>query len=390
MKAIRNDETMTDATAAVAAPEPAALDGARSMCDVLLRTAAAHAARTALRTPDGAMELTYRECLERIAWIAAGLHDFGAGHGHTLGLMLVNRPEFHLVDAAAMLIGATPCSVYNTFPAEQVAYVLSNADARVLITEARYLDVVRAADVVETIVLIDGQAEGCLPLAAVEASEPIDLGVAADAVTGEDVLTLISTSGTTGPPKAVEITHANMLAELRAVHAVMPLPGGGRQVSFLPVAHIADRWTSHYSAFMAYANTVTTVAETQRVMDVVAEVNPTVFAAVPRVWEKTKAALESGFDGDLAAAARADSRLAARVRARLGLDDAAWLITGAAPLRSMWWSSLPVWGCRCAKRSGCLRQRVWWRPTRRQRYGSEASAERSTVPSYDWTQMASY
>ena len=322
---------MRDATAAVAAPEPAALDGARSMCDVLLRTAAAHAARTALRTPDGAMELTYRECLERIARIAAGLRDLGVGHGQPLGLMLVNRPEFHLVDAAAMLIGATPFSVYNTFPAEQVAYVLGNADARVLITEARYLDVVRAADVVETIVLIDGEAEGCLPLAALEASEPIDLGVAAEAVTGEDVLTLIYTSGTTGPPKAVEITHANMLAELRAVHAVMPLPGGGRQVSFLPAAHIADRWTSHYSAFMAYANTVTTVAEMQRVMDVVAEVKPTMFAAVPRVWEKTKAALESGFDGDLAAAARADSHLAARVRARLGLDDAAWLITGAAP-----------------------------------------------------------
>src|ERR1700751_593395 len=103
MKAIRNEETMREATAPVAAPEPAGLDGARSMGDVLLRTAAAHAARTALRTPDGAMGRTYGECLERIARIAGGLRDLGVGHGESVGLMLVNRPEFHLVDAAARL-----------------------------------------------------------------------------------------------------------------------------------------------------------------------------------------------------------------------------------------------------------------------------------------------
>ena len=58
----------------------------------------------------------------------------------------------------------------------------------------------------------------------------------------EDLLTLIYTSGTTGPPKGVELTHANMLAELRGVHAAVPLESGGRWVSFLPSAHVADRW----------------------------------------------------------------------------------------------------------------------------------------------------
>ena len=94
------------------------------------------------------------------------------------------------------------------------------------------------------------------------------------AVEPEDVLTLIYTSGTTGPPKGVELTHANVLAELRGVHAAAPLPEGGRVVSFLPAAHIADRWSSHYSALMAYGREVTCVADAAQLMAVVAELRP--------------------------------------------------------------------------------------------------------------------
>ena len=112
-------------------------------------------------------------------------------------------------------------------------------------------------------------------------------------MTPEDLLTLIYTSGTTGPPKGVELTHANMLAELRGVHAAVPLEGGGRWVSFLPSAHVADRWGSHYSSLMTYGHTVTPVADPTQVFAVVAQVRPTAFGGVPRVWEKLKAALEA-------------------------------------------------------------------------------------------------
>ena len=153
--------------------------------------------------------------------------------------------------------------------------------------------------------------------------EAFDLEPHWRAVTPDDLLTLIYTSGTTGPPKGVELTHANMLAELRGVHAAVPLEGGGRWVSFLPSAHVADRWGSHYSALMTYGHTVTPVADPTQVFAVVAQVRPTAFGGVPRVWEKLKAALEASG----AAALPAD----AAQGAALGLDEARWLAVGAAP-----------------------------------------------------------
>jgi len=158
-----------------------------------------------------------------------------------------------------------------------------------------------------------------------------DLDAHADAVGPEDLLTLIYTSGTTGPPKGVEITHANMVAELRGMHDAVPLEGGGRQVSFLPSAHIADRWTSHYSALMTYANALTPVPDATQLMAVLAQVRPTVFGSVPRVWEKMRAALEAAAGPQLADAARADPTVGAAVRAKLGLDQVQWLCCGAAP-----------------------------------------------------------
>ena len=87
-----------------------------------------------------------------------------------------------------------------------------------------------------------------------------DLEAAAADVTPDDLLTLIYTSGTTGPPKGVQLTHANMLAMLASLQAVWPTRMGGRVLSYLPHAHAADRWFSHYSALMTYGATVTDVA----------------------------------------------------------------------------------------------------------------------------------
>src|SRR5438067_9181042 len=133
------------ATTAAATPLPASLQDARSMCDALLRTAAANPGQLALRSPDGSLELTYAQALERIAAIAGSLRSLGVAHGHPVAIMLVNRPEFHLIDAAAMLLGAVPFSLYNTSPPEQIGYVMSDAGNRVVVTEQRFADVLRAA-----------------------------------------------------------------------------------------------------------------------------------------------------------------------------------------------------------------------------------------------------
>jgi long-chain acyl-CoA synthetase len=284
------------------------------MCEALMITAAERPDQVALRSPDDSVSLTFAQLLRRLAATGGVLHDLGLRKGDTLGLMLLNRPEFHVVDAAAMLLGATPFSLYNTSPAGQIAYVMGDAGNRLVVTEPRFADIVRAAagDGVRVVELdeLDG------------GDEAFDIERHWRAVVPEDLLTLIYTSGTTGPPKGVELTHANMLAELRGMHAAVPLDSGGRWVSFLPSAHVADRWGSHYSALMTYGHTVTPVADPTQVMAVVAQVRPTSFGGVPRVWEKLKAALEAS-----GAAALAPAEL----RVRLGLDRAAWLAVGAAP-----------------------------------------------------------
>jgi long-subunit acyl-CoA synthetase (AMP-forming) len=309
-------------------PAPAALN-ATTMCGVLAATIAERGDQVALRTPDDGVSLTYAELGDQLVRVAAGLHDLGVRRGDAVGLMLVNRPEFHVADAAAMLLGAVPFSVYNTSPPEQVGFVMGDAGNRVVITERQFLPVVETArehgaeQVARVLVLEeDGLPEG-------DAS--FDLEAHARAVEPDDLLTLIYTSGTTGPPKGVQTTHANMLAELRGVHAALGQRSGGRTISYLPAAHIADRWANHYGALMSYGATITTVAALADLMPVAQQVRPTYFGGVPRVWEKIKAGLEAKAGPQVAEAARSDPQVAAAIRAGLGLDEATLFVTGAAP-----------------------------------------------------------
>jgi long-subunit acyl-CoA synthetase (AMP-forming) len=315
-------------TESTATPPPAALS-ASTMCGVLMATIAERGDQPALRTPDDSVAFTYAELGDRLVRVAAGLHALGVRKGDAVGLMLVNRPEFHVVDAAAMLLGAVPFSVYNTSPPEQVGFVMGDAGNRIVITERQFLPVVEAAREhgaaqVERILVLedDGLPDGN-PL--------FDLESHWRAVEPDDLLTLIYTSGTTGPPKGVQTTHANMLAELRGVHAALGQSSGGRTVSYLPAAHIADRWANHYGALMTYGATITTITALPDLMPVVQQVRPTYFGGVPRVWEKIKAGLEAKGGPQIAEAARNDPQVAAAVRAGLGLDEATLFVTGAAP-----------------------------------------------------------
>jgi len=304
-------------------PKPAAL-GARTLCEALTLTAGERGDQTALRTPDDSPTLTYAETMERVEALAAGLYGLGVRRGHTVGLMLTNRPAFHMFDAAAMMLGACPFSVYNTNPPEAIAYVTGDAGNDVVITEQQFVETIRAAGTAKTIVSIDGGGDLGIGDLVAKGPDGFDLEAQWRAVEPTDLLTLIYTSGTTGPPKGVEITHANMMAELNGVHeAVGCLTTGGRQVSFLPAAHIADRWASHYSAFMSYGATVTSIKSLPDLFEVVAQVRPTVFGAVPRVWEKLKAGLESrGVTKDTPGD---------QVKQMLGLENVEWFVIGAAP-----------------------------------------------------------
>jgi long-subunit acyl-CoA synthetase (AMP-forming) len=304
---------------------------AETLCEAFQLTAADFADEVALRTPGGDTEISWREYAERAARVAAGLADLGIERGDTVALMLTNRPEFHVADCGGMHLGATTFSVYNTSSPEQIEYLLSDAANRVIVTEQAFLDRVLAAregTAVEHVVVVDGDG-GDLTLAELESrGDPrFDFEAAWRAVEPGDVLTLIYTSGTTGPPKGVQLTHANLMFELRSLQEMTPVTPGGRIISFLPAAHIADRWSGHYSP-MAHGFTITDCADPTQLLAVAAEVRPTVFGAVPRVWEKLRAALET----QLPPGPPFPDEVGAGVRAKLGLENVEWFVVGAAPI----------------------------------------------------------
>ncbi|WP_455900814.1 AMP-dependent synthetase/ligase [Rhodococcus gordoniae] len=267
-----------------------------TLCEAFQTTAAAYPDKVALRTPDDSVRYTWRQYAQRVERLAAGLAGLGVKRGDTVGLMLTNRPEFHLLDTAAFHLGAVPFSIYNSLTAEQISYVLGNAGNRVMIAEEQFVPVLRQAvgdTKVEHLVCIDGRPEGTMPLDDLEAAaEPsFDFDAAWKAVQPSDLLTLIYTSGTTGPPKGVELTHANLLAELEATSTYLPTGPDDRILSYLPDAHIANRWGSHYSSLYSGMQ-ITTLDDLKQAITVLPSLRPTLFGAVPQVWYKLKAAID--------------------------------------------------------------------------------------------------
>jgi len=339
------------------------------MCEAFQLTAEEWADSPALRFKDSDYEASWADYAEAVRKRAAGLAKLGVERGDTVGFMLVNRPALHLTDAAAMHLGATCFSVYNTSSPEQVEYVIRDAGNKVIVTEQAFLETVLAArervDSLEHVVVVDGEApEGTIAIGELEGmGEPdFDFEAAWRAVEPEDVLCLIYTSGTTGPPKGVQLTHRNMVSVWRACDEVQQTTPGGRMISYLPSAHIADRWAGIY-AQMFYGSCVYCCPDPRQMVAYSIEVKPTVWGGVPRIWEKLKAAIEVGIaaepdeakrDATVAAIElgrrraraqmnggapaeleaewhRADEQVLSRIRAMLGLDQVESFVVGAAP-----------------------------------------------------------
>jgi long-chain acyl-CoA synthetase len=326
--------------------------------------------RLALTTLDGSTEISWGAYNERVRRAAAGLASLGLKKGDTVALMMVNRPEFHIADAAAMHLGATPFSIYNTYTADQIAFLVEDAAPTIAFTEPQFLDrlleVQKRDNALEHIIVVDGDApEGGMTLDELEqkGDPDFDLDAAMNAIEGDDVLTLIYTSGTTGNPKGVQITHNNILGAIRSYTQIVDFPDGGAIVSYLPMAHIAERVVSHYLP-MAFGFTVTSVENPRDIGAALSQVHPTWFFAVPRIYEKIKSGLEAMLDKleddeakkkikgaldlslkrvDLIQAGqqvppeiedawqKADAELFANLRAAIGLDKLEACNVGAAP-----------------------------------------------------------
>ena len=245
-------------------------------------TVRTHAGQPALRAHEGAVSWSWGDYYDRVRACAAGLVGLGGKHGDTLACWLTNRPEFHAVDIAAAHLGMASVSVYSTYTASQAAHVIGDAGARILITESRYLEdalAVRAmgTTALETIVCVDDGNEATLSWEELLECGPdtFDLEAASSGVTPADLLTLIYTSGTTGPPKGVQLTHGNVMATAAAVTERLRLTPGMRAISWLPMAHIAERLCTDYLAIV-HGWQVTTCADGRAVAALLPEVRPAV------------------------------------------------------------------------------------------------------------------
>jgi long-subunit acyl-CoA synthetase (AMP-forming) len=357
---------------------PKRAQDAATIAEAFRITAQQRADQVAIRTKGDAFTITWGELRERVDALAGGLAGLGVQRGDSVALMFSNRPEFHLCDLAAMMLGATPFSIYNTYSPEQIQYVVSDAGAKVLMCEESYLpQILKAREDLpdlEHIIVVDTQtpsesgtggegAEGTTPLSEVEGANPdFDVDAAVDQLGPEDVLTLIYTSGTTGPPKGVQLVHRNLLAAVQGLEELIEFPEDGKVISWLPSAHVAERNAHHYLPIV-FGLQITCCDDPRQVLSYLPDVRPSWFFAVPRIWEKLKAGLEtmvSGQDdetrakmeGALAAAiekvrleqrgeevpseladqvAKADEEIFAGLRTMLGLDQVVAINVGAAP-----------------------------------------------------------
>ena len=267
-------------------------------------TAQKYAAKTALRYKDGKTfsDISYGDLAGRVQMVASGLAALGLTKGDRMALSSENCPEWVVCDLAALSLGAIVVPIYPTLPAPQVAYICRNSGAKILVVgdakqKAKADEARTDAPELQNVVVLEGEADG-------EATQSF-AGVMAlgkqtplsseewksrqDAVTPQDVASLVYTSGTTGDPKGAMLTHGNFVANVDA--ALEHYGAGGAVVtdadtflSFLPLSHAYERTTGYYLPFrmgasIGYSGGVRTLT------DDIAQIKPTIMVCVPRVYE---------------------------------------------------------------------------------------------------------
>jgi long-chain acyl-CoA synthetase len=284
--------------------------GRLTLLDVVDRNAAAHPELPAIL--DGETRFTWSQYRDRARAIALVLLGLGVAKGDVVGLHMVNRAEHVLADVGAVMAGAVPCSYYNTLAADQLAYVATDSAATVVIVDAVELPLWRKIRTglpkLRHVLVLDLPEDAEVPsgvtrfeqLVTAAAEELEARGAEVDRASAEvlpsDPVTIVYTSGTTGAPKGTVITHTAVLWVLDEVERQLveqlggPVPVGWTTVSYLPLAHVAERLFSHYQAIVRRI-TASYVRDSTRLPHVLAETRPHLFLGVPRVWERIYATI---------------------------------------------------------------------------------------------------
>lgn len=281
-----------------------------TLLDLVERNAAEHP--HGIATIEGERRLSWSRYRDRARAIALVLLDLGIQPGDVVGLHMVNRTEHVLADVGTLMAAAIPSSFYNTLAADQLAYLANDSGASVVVIDAAQLSIWEAIrDRVPTlrhVLVLDLKPdtrlapgfhhfERLVALADFQLDRrAAQIEQASAQVRPTDPLTIVYTSGTTGAPKGTPITHAAALWVMEEVNRRLvdylggPVPIGWSTVSYLPLAHVAERVFSHYQA-LARVLTVTYVRDPARLPQALPATRPNLFLGVPRVWERIYAAI---------------------------------------------------------------------------------------------------
>lgn len=245
--------------------------------------------------------ITSRQFYGRVRAMVEALKSWGIEPGDRVALLSENRWEWPVADFAVLAMGAVDVPLYQTLTPEQMGFMLENAGAKIIIvsTKEQYEKVVAAGNIssLERVVVMDeGKFENAESFAEIMKRAP-DLeqqDAAFDAMVKdtkpESLATIIYTSGTTGDPKGVMLTHGNLASNLRHSTDGLDIRKGDLSISFLPLSHVTARHLDYalyaLEAVLAYCPKFDDLTKAMKA------VRPTVFLAVPRVYEKVRQAVE--------------------------------------------------------------------------------------------------
>jgi long-chain acyl-CoA synthetase len=355
----------------------------KTICDHLAQTAQKWAAEPAFSDRDGGpwQTITWAQARQQVLELAAGFVALGLQPGERVALMLPNRVEHVLADLGAVHAGGVPVTFYVTLAAGQIAYMAADCDARIAVLDGtaeleRWQPVLDRLPGLKKIIVRDPAAcpagepylswhDFTALSRARFAAAPGTVEQLAGRLTPDDPVTLLYTSGTTGNPKGVIITHRSVLYELMTTNASGNLIPHVRWVSYLPLAHIAERMLTIYLPIHAGGHVHFCHDASTELVATIGAVKPTSFFGVPRVWEKVQAGIQAllaaeqdpgkraavdaamntgrryiescqfgqSATDDLAAAFRqADESILRPIGLLLGLGDAEVLLSAGAPL----------------------------------------------------------
>jgi long-chain acyl-CoA synthetase len=267
-----------------------------TLADLLPRAARLYGSAPAVRfkNDDAWVSCSFEQVEETVRSLALGLIELGVAKGDKVSILANTRPEWTYCDFAALSIGAVVVPIYQTNSPEECQYVLENSDTKVVVVEDdEQLEKIRKVrdrlPMLEHVVRMTGASEDAISLEDLAARgagrEATEWEQRWGAVTKEDVCTFIYTSGTTGPPKGCVITHGNYRAMLDMVNENSVIEGEDVTYLYLPLAHsfalLIQLGSFDLGATLAYWE-----RDPLKIMPNLAELKPTYFPSVPRIFEK--------------------------------------------------------------------------------------------------------